>query len=76
MTEQPYAKVSLEKVYEVVLDVQGRTIRIEQQISDLSKDRDDHEARIKALERKIWVMSGLALAGGAGLSELWSALSI
>lgn len=68
--EGPHAKVSLNTIYEVSLDTQRRVIKIEGQLDELSADSKDHENRIRALEKRVWVTAGAALIGGAGLSEV------
>ena len=72
--ESPHAKVSLNAIYDVTLDTQRRVISIEEKMQELSEDSKDHEKRIRALERKVWIAAGFAAAAGAGVSQLWQAL--
>src|SRR5690625_4009323 len=73
--------VSLEVIYRTVLDVQqgqvemrGDVREIKNKIERLGEDFNDHESRIRALERKVWTAAGTAaaLAGplGAVLTHL------
>ena len=43
--------------------------RIEAKLDVAISKGDDHETRIRALERKVWMAAGFAAAGGAGLSQ-------
>ncbi|WP_159795621.1 hypothetical protein [Puerhibacterium puerhi] len=72
LSENPHAKVSLESIYEVSLDTRERVIRIEGQLKELNDSRDDHEARIRNIERRLWIIAGASMVGGAGLGEVLS----
>lgn len=45
-------------------------IRIEAKLDAWRDTQKDHESRLRRLERALWICSGLAMAGGAGLSRL------
>lgn len=44
-------------------------IRIEAKLDAWRDAQDDHETRIRKLERLVWIAAGLGMAGGAGLSR-------
>lgn len=50
------------------------TTKVDPALADVRHDVDDHETRIRAVERRVWIAAGTALAGGAGLSQAISAL--
>lgn len=45
-------------------------IRIEAKLDAWRVSQDDHETRLRKLERMLWIATGLAMAGGAGLSKI------
>jgi hypothetical protein len=68
--DEPSTRVTLRDVYDVASDVKTTVIRMEGQVGSLLADRDDHEVRIRALEKRVWTAAGIALAGGAGLGQV------
>lgn len=46
-----------------------RLARIETKLDLWHLTHQDHEGRIRRLERAVWVAAGLSMAGGAGLSQ-------
>lgn len=72
MTDQtnpaPVVKVTLDSMYQLLLE-----IRTDVNSMKSNKDSiDDHEQRIRALEKWIWRASGLAALGGAGLGQVFA----
>lgn len=61
------AIVTVREVYDLVLQVKERIDR--QNVHDLAKDVEDHETRIRGLEKWVWRASGIAALVGAGLSQ-------
>lgn len=73
MTEQHETKpvpqvVTLKDVYLMVQEL-TKTVA-SQNYSSLERTINDHEVRIRELEKWIWRASGLAALGGAAISQL------
>lgn len=62
------AVITLREVYDLTLAVKQRLDA--QNIAGLERDVEDHEKRIRELEKWIWRASGLAALGGAGLGQV------
>jgi len=67
-----HVKVGLPEIYKAVTDTRDRVIIIEEKIDALAADSEDHESRIRSLERKVWGAAGIGVGGGAALAELIS----
>jgi hypothetical protein len=65
--EEPVARVTLTRIYEKLLDVEAK-------VDPLPRRVDDHEIRIRAIEKYLWVWIGAAGVGGAGLGQLINTL--
>lgn len=66
MPEQPAVpsvKVTLDAIYDTVL-------KIDKKLDPIPARIDDHEHRLRALERQVWVWVGAASIGGGGLVTL------
>lgn len=63
MAEEPSARITLREVYDAVNSLKA-------ELSNLPKISEDHEDRIRELERKVWSFAGLATILGAGLAQL------
>ena len=66
MNEQT-TEITLREVYNAVIE-------LKYELAHTPKQVDDHEKRIRSLERLIWSLSGIASLLGAALSQLISAL--
>jgi hypothetical protein len=53
-----------------ILDPALTTVR--EEISDVRKDVDDHESRLRSLDKRIWIAAVLAAGSGAGITQLLS----
>ena len=62
MTDEPTARITLREVYDAVQSLKA-------ELSQLPKIAEDHEDRIRDLERKVWSFAGLATILGAALSQ-------
>lgn len=62
------AVITLREVYDLTLAMKQRLDA--QNIAGLERDVEDHEKRIRELEKWIWRASGLAALGGAGLGQV------
>ncbi|WP_405061906.1 hypothetical protein OG474_09695 [Kribbella sp. NBC_01505] len=51
-----------------------RLARIETKLDVWHAAQADHESRLRRLERAVFIATGFAIAGGAGLSQLVSHL--
>lgn len=63
MAEEPSARITLREVYDAVQSLKA-------ELSQLPKIAEDHEDRLRDLERKVWSFAGLATVLGAGLAQL------
>lgn len=51
--------------------VSERLVRMETKLDALIEKRDDHEERLRVVEKKVWAASGVAaLLGGGGATML------
>lgn len=64
--QTPRVEVTLKEVYDLLLEVSKKVNSMEPQKGQL----DDHEQRIRSLEKWIWRASGMAALGGAGLGQV------
>lgn len=67
MSTEP-AEITLREVYDIVQELKF-------ELAHIPRIADDHEKRIRNLERLIWSLSGLATLFGAALSQLITALT-
>jgi hypothetical protein len=67
MSPEP-AEITLREVYDIVQELKF-------ELAHIPRIADDHEKRIRNLERLIWSLSGVATLLGAGLSQLITVLS-
>lgn len=56
-----------------IIDPALTTIR--EDVAEVVADVADHESRIRAVERRLWVAAGIAAAAGTGLSQILPALA-
>jgi hypothetical protein len=63
MGDEPSATITLREVYDVVLELKT-------ELAGVPNITQDHETRIRDLERKVWSYSGIAAVVGAALSQL------
>lgn len=68
----PYVKVSLDLIYTELMAVKSDVG--EMKAASTVAVVADHEGRIRTLEKWVWGASGIAAVGGAGLSQLITAL--
>lgn len=61
-------EITLREVYDIVQE-------LKYELAHIPRIADDHEKRIRNLERLIWSLSGLATLLGAGLSQLITVLA-
>ena len=66
--------VTLAQIYSVVLEVQVDVSDIKTALTEVSKKTEDHETRIRALERRVWAAGGAGGAIGGFLTYLISIL--
>jgi len=65
--ERPHVEVTLDAIYDALLTMQA-------QVAPLPARVDDHEVRIRAIEKYLWIWigaSGLAGAGVASVVQSW-----
>lgn len=62
---EPATKVTLGTIYSTLLEVKSNTDPLPKQVSD-------HEVRIRAIEKYLWIWIGSAGAVGAGASQVVS----
>lgn len=61
----PAVRVTLDVIYETVQ-------AIDKKVDPIPSTLRDHEARLRALERQVWMWVGAASIGGGGLTVLIS----
>lgn len=64
---EPATRVTLGAVYSLVLELKD-------ELSGLPRKVDDHEIRIRAIEKYLWVWIGAAGVGGAGVGQIINTL--
>ncbi len=68
----PHVKVTLDAIYTELLAIRSELAALN--VESVTKDVEDHETRIRSLERWVWGAAGLGTIGGAGLSQILSRL--
>lgn len=66
-TEEPATKVTLGAIYSKLLEV-------DKKVDPLPAQVQDHEIRIRAIEKYLWVWIGAAGVGGAGVGQIINTL--
>jgi hypothetical protein len=65
--EEPVVRVTLTTIYNKLLEVEDKVDPLPQRVAD-------HEVRLRAIEKYLWIWIGAAAALGAGGSSLIQAL--
>lgn len=65
--KEPSTRITLHAVYNLVLELKD-------DLTGLPRRVDDHEIRIRAIEKYLWVWIGAAGVGGAGLGQIINTL--
>lgn len=63
---EPTVKVTMRDVYDLLLDLKATVDKMDGQPAQLQ----DHETRIRSLERKVWIAAGTATAAGGLLGSI------
>lgn len=63
--EEPAVRVTLTTIY-------GKLLEMDNRLSSLPDDVSDHEVRIRAIEKYLWIWIGASGVLGAGASQLVS----
>lgn len=66
-SREPSTRVTLGTIYSKLLDVEKKVDPIPDQVRD-------HEIRIRAIEKYLWVWIGAAGVGGAGVGQIINTL--
>ncbi|MCM3778995.1 hypothetical protein [Microbacterium hydrocarbonoxydans] len=70
------AVITLREVYDIVQEMRQEVALLK--TTELTKDVDDHETRLRSLEKWVWRAGGIAAAigaaGGAVVSQVFTAL--
>lgn len=53
-------------IYNLLLEVRDDVRDVKRDVSEIRKDTEDHEQRIRALEARVWKWAGAATVLGAG----------
>lgn len=61
--------VTLDSIYSLALQTRDDVRDIKNKLNDLTDDSEDHEARIRSLERKVYYAAGVAAAVGYAASQ-------
>lgn len=61
------AEISTREIYDEVRSISTKLDHLSTRFDAVVKDQDDHERRIRILERRLWLATGASavLAGGA-----------
>ncbi|WP_350348008.1 hypothetical protein ABIQ69_15420 [Agromyces sp. G08B096] len=70
MTGSTDERPSIGKVYDAINAVKTDVAVIVAQLTMINAGRDDHERRIRALERRSWSFAGVAAIAGAVLARV------
>lgn len=62
--------VTIESIYSLLLEVRDGVRDVTKTGDETAEKVRDHEARLRAVERKIWLAAGMAGGLGAGISQL------
>lgn len=65
--DEPVVKVTLTTIYDKLLDVEAKVDPLPERVSD-------HEVRIRAIEKYLWIWIGAAAVLGAGASQFATTL--
>lgn len=68
--ESPHVIITLDVIYQIALETRDDVREMKQQVSDLVSRGDDHETRIRSLERRIYWASGFAAALASSVTAL------
>lgn len=60
------AEITLKEVYDILVDVRTDVTSIKRDLENNTTKVDDHEDRIRGLEKVIWKAMGVAAALGTG----------
>ena len=76
MAEETGVRVTQAVIYETLMQLKTEVAilndKIPSEIEKTDKEIADHEARIRKLERMIWVAAGAAAAGGSAMTTFIS----
>lgn len=64
----PPAEISLREVYDLLIIVRDDLTAIK--ATDTAKRVDDHETRLRAVEKWVWGAAGIGVIGGAALGQV------
>lgn len=70
----PHARVSLDTIYELMLQTQNKVTEMNSLLERTSESKEDHERRIRFLERAVWVAAAIGALGGTGLQTVITAV--
>jgi hypothetical protein len=65
--EEPATRVTLKQVYDLALETKEAIINLPEKVND-------HEIRIRAIEKYLWIWIGAAGGAGAGVTQLITAI--
>jgi Mg/Co/Ni transporter MgtE len=66
MSDEPYTRVTLAQVYSLLQE----TAKKFDSLADVPSKVDDHEVRIRAIEKYLWIWIGAAAVLGAGAGQV------
>ena len=70
----PGVVVTLTQIYDQILEMRSDVTDIKTKLETLTSKTDDHESRIRSLERQVWAAGGAGGALGGFLTYLISVL--
>jgi hypothetical protein len=69
-SEGAHVVITLDAIYRIALETRDDVREVKQQVIDLVSRGDDHETRIRSLERRIYWASGFAAAFASAITAL------
>lgn len=66
-TDEPSTRVTLKQVYDLALETKEAIINLPERVND-------HEIRIRAIEKYLWIWIGAAGGAGAGVVQIINAI--
>lgn len=67
---QPYAVITVTDLYLELREMHAAITRVESTLKDSANRIEDHETRIRSLERRTWLFAGAAAVIGGSASKI------
>ena len=64
------AVITLRELYDIMVEVRTDVTQIKGTLESTNQKVNDHESRLRALEKWVWGAAGIGAVGGAGLAQI------